>query len=111
MAKIIGEKQMKEFQLSLPDGFNSTIPKKVVPMDNLGKRKLLRKKKTAQGKRKASTENVKNYNTELIYSRFMCLLSIYKISFEDLFMYELSTVPVSLFLTVEKVATPITNLH
>ena len=52
MAKIIGEKQMKEFQLSLPDGFNSTIPKKVVPMDNLGKRKLLRKKKLPREKEK-----------------------------------------------------------
>ena len=73
-------KQMKEFQEILPDGFYATLPKKVITMEN--------KKKKAQV--------VQVYNSDLIYSRVMCLLSLDQISLEDLFNYELAPVPSSL---------------
>ena len=77
----IGNKEMKEFQESLPDGFYATLPKKVITMEN---------KKT-----KAQVAEV--FNTELIYSHAMCLLNVDQISLDDLFNYELAPVLTSLF--------------
>ena len=76
-----GNKQMKEFQESLPDGFYVTLPKKVITMDN----------------KKAKAQLVEVYNTELIYSRVMCLLKVDQISLDDLFNSELAPVLISLF--------------
>ena len=77
----IGNKQMKEFQKSLPDGFYATLPKQVITMEN----------------KKTKTQVVEVYNTEFMYSRVMCLLSVDQISLDDLFNYELAPVPTSLF--------------
>ena len=76
-----GNKQMKEFQRSLPDGFYAALPKKAITMEN----------------KKTKLKVVEVYNTELIYFRAMCLLSVDPISLEDLFNYELVPVPTSLF--------------
>ena len=77
----IGNKQMKEFQESLPDGFYATLPKKVITMEN----------------KKTKAKVVEVYNTELIHSRVMSLLSVDQISLEDLLNYEIAPVPTSLF--------------
>ena len=77
----IGNKQMKEFQESLSDGFYATLPKKVTTMSN----------------KKTKAQVVQVYNTELICSSVMCLLSVCQTSLEDLFNYELAPLPTSLF--------------
>ena len=64
IAKSISEKQMKDLQHSLIDGFYSTILKKCVSIDK-GNWKWL---------------------TEFIYSQILNHLSIDQISLEDLFM-------------------------
>ena len=53
----IQNKQMKEFQEDLQDGFHATLPKKVITMEN----------------KKTKTQIVQVYNTELIYSYIMCI--------------------------------------
>ena len=79
----IGSKQLSDFVSHLPDGFYSTIQKKVITMACKPKRKDL---------------NVHEaYNTEMLYSRVMCLLSVNQISLDDLFKYELSPIPLSMF--------------
>ena len=77
----IRNKQMKEFQESLPVGFDATLPKKVKTMEN----------------KKTKAQVVEVYNNESIYSRVMCLLSVDQISLDDLFNYKLAPVPTSLF--------------
>ena len=67
---------MKDFQKSLPDGFYATLPKQVITMEN----------------KKTKAQVVEVYNTELIYSRAMCFLSVDQISLDDLFNYELAPV-------------------
>ena len=47
-------------------------------------------------KRKNSNED-EMYNTEMLYSRATCLLSTNQISLDDLFKYELSPIPLSMF--------------
>ena len=71
----IGNKQMKEFQESLPDGIYATLPKKVVTKEN----------------KKTKAKVVKVYNTVI------SLLSVDQISLEDLLNYEIAPVPTSLF--------------
>ena len=80
----IGTKQMVSYQGSLPDGFRSTIKKEVVTMKETGK---------------SGTKNktVEVYNTEIIFSKVMYLLSAGHIQMEDLFKYELAPVPTALF--------------
>ena len=73
----IRNKQMKEFQESLPDGFYATLPKKVITMGN----------------KNTKAKVVEVYNTELIHSRVMSLLSVDQISLEDLLNYEIAPVP------------------
>ena len=75
---------MVSFQRSLPDGFRSTIKKEVVTMKETGK---------------SGTKNktVEVYNTKIIFSRVMYLLSAGHIQMEDLFKYELAPVPTALF--------------
>ena len=76
----IGQKQLQEFHSSLPDGFRSKIKKEVVTM-----------KVTGEAKKK------KLYNSEIIFSRVMYLLSADQIEIKDLFTYELAPVPTALF--------------
>ena len=80
----IGTKQMVSFQRSLRDGFRSTIKKETITTTETGKSG--RKNKT-----------VEVYNTEIIFSRVMYLLSAGHIQMEDLFKYELAPVPKALF--------------
>ena len=86
----IENKQMKEFQKSFHDGFHATLPKKVTTMEN----------------KKTKSQVVEVYNTELIYSPVMCLLSVDQISLEDLLNYELAPVPNSLFADTGKTRYP-----
>ena len=48
-------------------------------------------------KKKVTTGDVVVHNTEVIYSRVMCLLNAKQIDLKDLFKYELSPVPLTLF--------------
>ena len=68
----IGHKHMKMFQESLPNGFYTTLLKKVITKKN----------------KKTKAQVVEVYITELICSYVMCLLSVDQISLEDLFNYE-----------------------
>ena len=68
----IGKKQMASFQDSLPDGFRLTIKEEVVTM-----------KETAKSGAKNKTSDV--YNTDIIFSRVMYLLSAGHIQIDDLF--------------------------
>ena len=81
---------MKEFQESFPDGFYVILPKKVITMYN----------------KKTKAQVVKVYNTELTHSRVMRLLSEDQILLEDLFNYDLATVPTSLFTETGKARYP-----
>ena len=79
----IGRKQLKQFQQNFPEGFRSTISKSVITMK--------------EGKKSNKKKDVEVYNTEIIFSRVMYLLSAGQIDIGDLFSYELSPVPTSLF--------------
>ena len=63
---VIVSKQLIEFAESLPDGFYAAIQKKVITMELKGKKKG------------SSTGNdiCNIYNTEMLYSCLMCLLSL-----------------------------------
>ena len=75
-------KLMLEFQNKLPEGFRDTIPTRVIPMS-------LKKSK--------SNAATPEYNTELIFSSVMYLMSIGQIELGDIFNYELSPIPTSLY--------------
>ena len=79
----IGKKQMTSYQASLPDGFHTTITKEVVTM----------KDATWSSTKNKSAEV---YNTEIIFSIVMYLLSAGHIQIDDLFKYELAPVPTAL---------------
>ena len=49
------------------------------------------------GKKCSKSGEIEVFNTELIYSRVMCLLSIARITLEDVLNYGLSPIPLSLF--------------
>ena len=74
---------MNEFEAALPECFHNTIQKTVVIMKEM--------------KKKVKMVDVVVYNTEVIYSRVMCLLNVKQIDLKDLFKYELSPVQLSLF--------------
>ena len=78
----IGVHQMNEFKQSLPLGFRNKLSSKVVTM--------------AQISKKGKDEIVEVYNTEIIFSRVIYLLSLKKLDLETLFNYELSPVVTSL---------------
>ena len=73
---------MLQFQNNLPEGFRDTISTSVVPMNV---------------KKSKSKTNIQEYNTELLFSRVMYLMSIGEIELCDIFNYELSPIPTSLF--------------
>ena len=74
---------MEKFISSWPEGFCGTISKKVITR--------------APPKRGAQVNGVTVYNTETIFSRVMCLISAGNLKIEDVFGYELSPIPTSLF--------------
>ena len=76
---------MLQFRRSLPKGFDSRLPSKVISM--------------VKGKRtKKKVKTVEMYNIELIFSRVMyLLLSANQIDLEDAFNYEFSLFPASIF--------------
>ena len=74
---------MEKFISSWPEGFRGTISKKVITM--------------ATSKRGAQVNGVTVYNTETIFSRVMCFISAGTLKIEDVFGYELSPIPTSLF--------------
>ena len=78
----LGEQQRQQFEASWSGGFYNVIKKEVRTMKS--------------GKKCSKSGEVEFFNTELIYSRAMCLLTIGKITLEDVLKYELS--PILLFL-------------
>ena len=75
---------MGNFESQWPDCFYNPISKKVTTMAN-------KKKGTKVG-------DVIIYNTEVIFSRVMCLQSTGQlVNLQDFFKYELSPIPTSLF--------------
>ena len=79
----IGQKQMKEFCSSLPQGFRERLSTKVKSM--------------AESKKTKQISVVAPFNTELISSRVLYLLGNSQPDFTTLFNYELSPVPTSMF--------------
>lgn len=79
---------MTSFKRSLPEGLQSKIKKEVV------KTKVL---KDAKKKRV-----VKGYNTEVIFSRVMCMYSADEIKINDLFLYEVAFLQTALFKDTRK---------
>ena len=79
----IGRNQRKLFDLSLPRSFYDTIEKEVVTM--------------MTAKKSIKVGDVEVFDTDIIFARVMCLLNAGQLKLEDVFSYELSPVPVSLF--------------
>lgn len=79
----IGRNQMISFEESWPRGFHETISKKVVTMN--------------ESKKHIKVGEVEVYNTEVIFARVVCLLSAGQINLDEIFCYELSPIPTSLF--------------
>ena len=79
----IGQAQMQEFENSWPKGFHDVIPRKVIIM--------------AMTKKHIKADETPVYDTELIYTRVMCLQQSRDINVEELLSYELSAVPPSMF--------------
>ena len=71
----LGEQQRQQFESSWPDDFYNVIKKEVKTMKS--------------GKKCSKSGEIEVFNTELIYSRVMCLLSIGRITLEDVLKYEL----------------------
>ena len=82
-ALAIGTQQMKDFESELPAGFHNSIKKNVKTM-------LINKKSI-------KIKDVEIYNTETIYARVMALISTGALQLDEVFKYELSPIPVSLF--------------
>ena len=79
----IGQEQQSKFQASWPVRFRSPIKNEIVTMKS--------------SKKFVKAGEVEIFNTEVIYSRVMCLLSIGRIELEEVLKYELSPDPLSLF--------------
>ena len=79
----IGKQQMVEFEAGWPKSFNKTITKKVITM--------------ASTRNKINLDGKPLYDTELIYTRVICLKQYRDIDIKDVISYELSPVPTSLF--------------
>jgi len=80
----IGEKLMRRYELSWPNGFNVTISKEVKTMQLM--------------KKHISVGTVKVYDTSLIYSRIIGLqASGRKLNLDDVLKYKLSPVPIAMF--------------
>ena len=80
----IGKQMEEEFSTNLPEGFYSTIHRKV--------------KTLPSDKKSVKVGDVEIFSTEAIYARVMCLLSIGSINLEEVLKHELSPVPSAIFL-------------
>ena len=79
----IGKRQHSDFVNSLPEGFHNKISSKIITMKS--------------AKNSVQSGELKIFNTEVIYSRVMCLLSIGRVDLEEVLRFELSPIPLSLF--------------
>ena len=79
----IGRELMAEFDSGWPTSFNKTITKKVTMM--------------ASTKKSIKLDVKPVYDTELIYTRVICLQQYMNIDIKDVLSYELSPVSASLF--------------
>ena len=82
-ALLIGNKQKNNFIVSLPDGFYQPIKKEVTTM--------------AVTKKNIKIGDITVFDTEVIFARVMCLLNAGQIQLQDVFSFELSPIPTSLF--------------
>ena len=79
----IGISGLKKFLTSLPEGFHKTISKEVKTM--------------AEVKKGAKINETMVYNTDIIFSRVMCLISADEIDIKQVWAFELSPIVPSLF--------------
>ena len=79
----LGQTQMKEFESTWPEGFHSTISKKIITMSAM--------------KKNIKVGSCQIYDTNLIYSRVIGLQASRDINMKDVLEYELCPVPASLF--------------
>ena len=79
----IGSEQMKAFEASWPSEFHETLQKKVITMAAM-------KNQVALGIKVV-------FDTSLIYSRVICLMSTRAVDAKDMFQYELAPLPTYLF--------------
>ena len=79
----LGSKQMKKFENDMPEGFHNLIQKTEVTMREV--------------ERKVKMEDVVVDNTDVIYFRVIYLLNALQTDLIDMFEYELSPIPLSLF--------------
>ena len=79
----IGPEQMTEFESGRPTSFNKTLTKNVTMMTS--------------AKKSIKLDGKPVYDTELIYTRVICLQQYRDIDITDVLSYELSPVPASLF--------------
>ena len=79
----IGREQMTEFESGWPTSFNKTLTKNVTMMTS--------------AKKSIKFDGKPVYDTELIYTRVICLQQYRDIDITDVLSYELSPVPASLF--------------
>ena len=74
---------MKEYQKNLPQGFRETLSLIVNVMKKIEKKDLKKGQLI--------------FNTEVFFSRVLCLFGVDKLNFSTLFSFELAPVPISLF--------------
>lgn len=79
----IGKNQMAEFESGWPESFNKTLSKKVTTM--------------TVTRKNIKVDETPIYETELIYSRVICMQQHRDIDIKEVLTYELSPVPASLF--------------
>ena len=79
----IGREQMTEFESGWPTSFNKTLTKNVTMMTS--------------AKKSIKLDGKPVYDTELIYTRVICLQQYRDIGITDALSYELSPVPASVF--------------
>lgn len=84
-AETIGKTQMKSFENELPESFRKPLTTKVMTMTS---------SKEKQSKKKVDKEE---YNTDLLFLRALLSIGTHQVGLNEMFSYELSQVPLSLF--------------
>ena len=84
-AQQLGKDQMDHFEKNLPGAFREPLTTKVV---------LMRSSKDKQSKKYVEKEI---YNTDLLFARALLSISTHQVSLNEIFRFELSPVPLSLF--------------
>ena len=79
----IGRQQLVEFESGWPKSFNKTLSKKVITMASI--------------KKNIKLDGKQVYDTELVYTRVICLQQYRDIDIKDVLSYQLSPMPASLF--------------